>query len=156
MACRPSLKILKTLKTPEGDRGGSGFEDIEDIEEASEERVFVRPSVPKVSGSPADWLARMEGTAIPAAITADRWQRAIDAMRELVTSGAAAECLALGWHPLELVGANRRQPHDAPHVAGLIFSWWPGDLVRSVRPTGCIIAYGNVRHIWRRVPLAAE
>jgi len=58
--------------------------------------------------------------------------------------------------PLEIIGAARHQPHDAPHDAGLAFSMWPGDTVKAVTPAGCIIAYGNVRHIWRRLSLTAE
>jgi hypothetical protein len=32
----------------------------------------------------------------------------------------------------------------------------PGDTVTDVRRAGCIIAYGTVRHIWKRVPLPAN
>jgi hypothetical protein len=29
-------------------------------------------------------------------------------------------------------------------------------MIHDVRRSGCIVAYGRVRHIWRRAPLAAE
>jgi hypothetical protein len=61
------------------------------------------------------------------------------------------KALALGWEPVELVGVQRATPHDHPSLAGLIFSMRPGDTVPDVRRSGCIIVYGNVRHIWRIV-----
>src|SRR5215831_3285459 len=50
----------------------------------------------------------------------------------------------------ELVGLQRFRPYDHPLHAGLIFSLRPDDIVQDVSRAGCIIAYGNVRHIWRR------
>ena len=51
-----------------------------------------------------------------------------------------------------MVGLWRFAPHTLPSRAGLIFSLYPGDTVRSIRPTGCVIAIagGNLRHIWLR------
>ena len=74
----------------------------------------------------------------------------------LVATGAASEALAAGWTPQELCGVSSRRPHDHPDRAGLIFSMRPGDTVTDVRRAGCIIAYGTVRHIWKRVPLPAD
>lgn len=33
---------------------------------------------------------------------------------------------------------------------------WPGDSVTDVRRDGAIIAYGNVRHIWKRIPTPSD
>jgi hypothetical protein len=114
-------------------------------------------TVATVAGSPADWLDAM-AQARPASIPALRWECAVDAMRELVASGAVADALLKGWHPLELVGACRHLPHDAPHLAGLVFSMHRGDQVKRVTETACILDLAPVAganrasHIWRRVP----
>jgi len=70
-------------------------------------------------------------------------------------SDVIERALILGWHPLELIGVSRPEPHDHPARAGLIFSLRPGDTVPSLHDEGCAIAVGgsNVRHIWRRSPL---
>lgn len=77
---------------------------------------------------------------------------AADHLARLVEIGAVAEALALGWDARDLVGLWRFPPHALPSRAGLVFSLHPGDSVRSIRPTGCVIgiAGGNVRHIWLR------
>jgi len=77
---------------------------------------------------------------------------AADALGQLVEVGVVAEALALGWDARDLVGLWRFPPHTLPSRAGLIFSLYPGDMVRSLRATGCVIAIGggNLRHIWRR------
>ena len=75
---------------------------------------------------------------------------AADALESLTDSGAVERALILGWDARELIGVQRAHPHDHPSRAGLIFSMRPGDTVRDVRTSGCIIAYGNVRHIWKR------
>jgi hypothetical protein len=80
-----------------------------------------------------------------AAIEAIRWDLAADALDMLLRAGVVEKALALGWDAREL----RRMP-TPPHDhrrAGLIFSMRPGDTVPDVRRAGCIIAYGNVRHI---------
>jgi hypothetical protein len=74
----------------------------------------------------------------------------------LVATGAAWEALVAGWTPQELCGVSRRPPHEGPNCAGLIFSVRPGDTVTDVRRAGCIIAYGTVRHIWKRAPLPLD
>ena len=84
------------------------------------------------------------------AVTRVRWDLAADALESLMGSGAVERALILGWHPLELIGVHRTRPHDHPSRAGLIFSMRSGDTVADVRDSGCIIAYGNVRHIWKR------
>jgi len=75
-----------------------------------------------------------------------------DALGRLVEAGIVAEALALGWDARDLVGLWRFPPYTLPSRAGLIFSLYPGDMVRSLRATGCVIAIGggNLRHIWRR------
>lgn len=77
---------------------------------------------------------------------------AADHLARLVGAGAITEALALGWDARELVGLWRFPPHDQPSRAGLIYSLHPGDTVRGIRPTGCVIrnAGSNLRHIWRR------
>jgi hypothetical protein len=104
---------------------------------------------------PESWLTWLRSGGLPL-LSAARWARAADALESLMQSGAIDKALALGWDVRELVGVQRHAPHDAPSRAGLVFSMWPGDSVPDVRRTGAIIAYGNVRHIWRRVPLPAD
>lgn len=83
------------------------------------------------------------------------WDLAAAALDSLMASGVVEKALGLGWDAVELVGVQRCQPHGAPHCAGLIFSIRAGDTVGDVRRSGCIIACGNVRHIWKRAPIAA-
>jgi hypothetical protein len=83
------------------------------------------------------------------------WDVAAAILDSLMHAGAIDKALGLGWDARELVGVQRHQPHGAPHCAGLIFSMRAGDTVPDVRRSGCIIAYGNVRHIWKRAPIAA-
>jgi hypothetical protein len=85
-----------------------------------------------------------------------RWDLAADALEVLLRAGAVEKALGLGWDARELIGVCRTAPHDSPSRAGLIFSMRPGDTVTDVRRAGCIIAYATVRHIWKRVPLAAD
>lgn len=77
---------------------------------------------------------------------------AADALERLAEAGTVAEALALGWDARDLVGLWRFPPHALPSRAGLIYSLYPGDTVRSVRSTGCVIVIGgaNLRHIWLR------
>jgi hypothetical protein len=104
---------------------------------------------------PETWLAMLRRDGLPL-LPAPRWAVAVDALESLMRSGAVAKALELGWDARELIGVQRRQPHDAPHCAGLIFSMRAGDTVTDVRRSGCLISYSNVRHIWKRVPLPAD
>ena len=83
------------------------------------------------------------------------WDLAADALESLMRAGVIDKALGLGWDVRELTGVCRSRPHDSPSLAGLIWSVRLGDSVPDVRRSGCIIAYGNVRHIWKRVPIAA-
>ena len=85
-----------------------------------------------------------------------RWELAADALAILMRAGVVEKALGLSWDPRELMGLCRAQPHDSPSRAGLIFSMRPGDTVTDVRRSGCIIAYGTVRHIWKRVPMPVD
>ena len=89
-------------------------------------------------------------------LSQDAKHGAQEAFAGLLASGVASKALELGWEARELVGVQRHQPHDHPSLAGLIFSMRPGDTVPDVRRAGCIIAYGTVRHIWRRTWLPAD
>lgn len=116
-------------------------------------------ALPAVSATPlraemdlARWLERLRAGDLPG-LPAERWERAADAFAMLLESGTAAKALGFGWDVRELVGVQRGAPHDAPHVAGLIFSLWPGDTVTDVRRAGCAIVYSGGRHIWLRRPL---
>src|SRR5882757_4037599 len=84
-----------------------------------------------------------------------RWDLAAAVLDSLMLDGAVDKALGMGWEACELIGVCRSRPHDSPSLAGLIWSVRPGDTIPDVRRSGCIIAYGNVRHIWKRVPIAA-
>jgi hypothetical protein len=93
------------------------------------------------------------------AVTVDRWTVAVDALESLMAAGIVAEALAIGWDARELVGVNRRPPHDAPGSAGLIFSMRRGDGVQGPNPSP-VPDRGRVRpphlapdgHCWLCVP----
>jgi hypothetical protein len=104
----------------------------------------------------AEAVARMEVCPPPPGTPPRRWQEAQDSFAMLVAAGAASEALVAGWTPQELCGVSRHPPHDRPDRAGLILSVRPGDTVTDIRRAGCIITYGTVRHIWKRVPLPAD
>jgi hypothetical protein len=104
-------------------------------------------------GPPEGWPDRLRS--LPPA-DGVRWDLAADALDSLMRAGVVAKALGLGWEARELVGVQRHRPHDHPLHAGLVFSLRPGDAVPDVRRAGCIIAYGNVRHIWKRIPLPAD
>jgi hypothetical protein len=108
-----------------------------------------------VADGPKRWLDHLRSGELPF-LPVERWARAADALDAIIRSGAADKALGLGWDARELIGVCRAPPHDSPSRAGLIFSMKPGDTVTDVRRAGCIIAYGTVRHIWKRVPLAAD
>lgn len=110
-----------------------------------------------VAETPERWLERLRAGDLPG-LSAERWERAADALARLMESDTIAKALGLGWDARELVGVQRVPPHDAPHVAGLIFSLWPGDTVTDVRRAGCAIVYSAGRHIWLRrpFPLSAD
>jgi hypothetical protein len=73
-----------------------------------------------------------------------------------MVAGVIDKALELGWDAREIIGVCRSLPHDSPSRAGLIWSVKPGDTVPDVRRSGCIIAYGKIRHVWRRTELGAE
>jgi hypothetical protein len=108
-----------------------------------------------VAESPKRWLEHLQSGELPF-LPAERWATAADALDAIIRSGAADKALGLGWDARELIGVCRAAPHDSPSRAGLIFSMRPGDNVTDVRRAGCIIAYGTVRHIWKRVPLPVD
>lgn len=107
-----------------------------------------------VAGGPEDWADCIRTGDLPG-LSLDRWALVSDALSHLIVTGAAAKALEQGWEAFDLLGVQRLPPHDAPHVAGLVFSMRPDDVVTDVRRAGCIIASGNVRHIWKRRPLLA-
>ncbi len=104
---------------------------------------------------PARWLEWFMSCDLPG-LSPERRDWAADALAGLMVSGGLDKALALGWEACELVGTARRPPHDAPHVAGLIWSLWPGDTVADVRRAGCAIVYPAGRHIWLRRSLAPD
>jgi hypothetical protein len=120
-----------------------------------------RPIAPTVAtvatvaapGPPESWPDRLRS--LPPA-DGVRWDLAADALDVLLRAGVVEKALGLGWEARELVGVQRHPPHDHPSRAGLVFSMRPGDTVPDVRRAGCIIAYGTVRHIWKRVLLPAD
>jgi hypothetical protein len=83
------------------------------------------------------------------------WDQAAAILDSLMPAGAVDKALGLGWDVREIIGVCRSLPHDSPSLAGLIWSVRLGDTVPDVRRSGCIIAYGDVRHIWKRAPIAA-
>jgi hypothetical protein len=114
-----------------------------------------RPTVATVSvaTAPEGWADRLR--ALPAA-PGIRWELAADALQSIMLAGVVTKALRLGWEAREIIGVCRSLPHDSPSRAGLIWSVRPGDTIPDVRRSGCIIAYGNVRHIWKRAPIGAD
>jgi hypothetical protein len=108
-----------------------------------------------VAERPERWLERIRAGDLPG-LSVERWNRAADALAVLMESGALAKAINLAWDARELVGVHRMPPHDAPHVAGLIWSMLPGDAVKDVRRSGCLIIYQSGRHIWLRRPLTLD
>jgi hypothetical protein len=102
---------------------------------------------------PETWSARLR-TLGP--VTGISWGLAADALDMLCRAGVVEKALVLGWDARELIGVCRAAPHDSPSRAGLIWSVKPGDTVPDVRRSGCILAHGNVRHIWKRAPIGAD
>jgi hypothetical protein len=123
---------------------------------AIEERAAIAEFDGGLSRPLAEALAWMEVCPPPPGTPPKRWQEAQDSFAMLVATGGASEALTTGWTPQDLCGVSRRPPHDSPSRAGLIFSMRPGDTVTGVRRAGCTIAYGTVRHVWKRVPLPAD
>jgi hypothetical protein len=84
----------------------------------------------------------------------DRWPIPRRVLESLLAAGVISEALALGWDARELVGVSRSAPHDAPNLAGLIYSIREGETVCGLTNRHCVIASANVRHLWQRAPLA--
>ena len=101
---------------------------------------------------PDTWPSLMRG----ATVDGVQLDTAASLLESLVAAGAIDAALRLGWDVRELIGLQRFRPYDHPLRAGLSFSLRPDDVVQDVSRAGCIIAYGNVRHIWRRRPLDAS
>jgi hypothetical protein len=108
-----------------------------------------------VAEGPKRWLEHLRSGELQC-LSAERWARAADALDAIIQAGVVDRALGFGWDARELIGVCRAPPDDSPSRAGLIFSMRPGDTVTDVRRTGCIIAYGTVRHIWKRVPLPVD
>ncbi len=89
-------------------------------------------------------------------LTLERWAAVSDALAHLIVTGAAAKALERGWEAFDLIGVQRRPPHDASHVAGLVFGMRPGDVVTDMRRSGCLITYQGGRHVWLRRPLTLD
>lgn len=115
--------------------------------------VSATPQRPELT--PAQWLERLRAGDLPG-LSIERWNRAADALAVLMESGAVAKAINLAWDSRELVGVHPMPPHDAPHVAGLIWSMLQGDAVTDVRRSGCLITYSGGRHIWLRRPLTLD
>jgi hypothetical protein len=92
----------------------------------------------------------------PAGIALLRWAVSLSVLSDLIESGTVVDALALGWSPLEIIGLRRSPPHDAPHVAGLVYSVRVGERVRLLTDRGCTIETGTGPHRWIRVPLSSE
>jgi hypothetical protein len=105
--------------------------------------------------APEDWYTRMSGHR-PPDIAPDCWSVALTVLSDLIEGGTVADALALGWSPLEVIGLQRRLPHDAPHVAGLVYSVRLGERVRLLTDKGCTIVTETGPHRWLRVPLSSE
>jgi hypothetical protein len=103
----------------------------------------VAVAAPQYVGTPEEWPA----------LVGDRWPVPRRILEGLLAAGVISEALALGWDARELVGVSRSPPHEAPNVAGLIFSMREGETVRGLTTRHCVIAAANVRHIWQRTPL---
>jgi hypothetical protein len=123
---------------------------------AIEERAAIAEFDGGLSRPLAEALAWMEVCPPPPRTPPGRWQEVQYSFAMLLATGAASKALAARWTPQELCGVSSRRPHDHPDQAGLIWSMRPGDTITDVRRAGCIIAYGTVRHLWKRVPLPAE
>src|SRR5262249_37100032 len=80
-------------------------------------------------------------------------ETAASVLESLMAAGAIDVALRLGWDARELIGLSRFLPHDHLARAGLIYSVRPGEAVQDVSRAGCVIAYANVRHLWRRCPI---
>jgi hypothetical protein len=104
-------------------------------------------------GEPESWPDRLRSLAPVEGVRLDVAALILDS---LMRAGTIEKALGLGWDAREIIGVCRSRPHDSPSLAGLIWSVRSGDTVLDVRRSGCIIAYGNVRHIWKRVPLPPD
>lgn len=131
------------------------FATLATVGPATSPRSVAKVATVAVAETPERWIERLCAGDLPG-LPAGRWDRAADALSDLMESGAAAKALELGWDALELVGVQRTPPHDATCRAGLIWSLWPGDTVTDVRRSGCAIVYPAGRHIWLRRPSFSE
>jgi hypothetical protein len=153
-AITPLTELTKGASVSSVSPQGRAFPEI-DVAEWQERAALVEYD----GGIPrrlAEVFAQLEICPPPPGIEPRRWHGAQEAFAGLLASGVAAKALGLGWDVRELIGVQRARPHDTPNRAGLIFSMKPGDTVPDVRRSGCIIAYGNVRHIWKRTPLPSD
>jgi hypothetical protein len=144
---RPPAETAGTAETPAISCRGSRLE----VCAVSDTRL---PLAEAPSGDPAHWLAGMESFR-PAGLPSDRWSGALAVLSDLVDAGVVADALALGWNPLEIIGVQRRPPHDASNVAGLIYSIRPGERVRLLTDRGCTIDTPTGPHRWVRTSLSA-
>lgn len=145
---RPTPATVATLATVGGRSGGL-------LQSEPAATAAIGSSVATVAALPEPecWADTMRGLTVDGV----RLDVAAAVLDSLMDAGTIERALILGWDVRELIGLQRAQPHDHPSRAGLVYSMRPGDTVPSIHDAGCSIATAgtNVRHIWRRAPLAA-
>jgi hypothetical protein len=96
----------------------------------------------------AETLARCEGC-----LPTDR----LEVLARLIDGGHAAAALALGWSLLDLLAVCRQPPHDAPHIAGMLFSLDPGDRIAAIAADCArIVTPNGTPYTWRRAEIDPE
>jgi len=107
-------------------------------------------------GVPRPWaeaLAGLDPNKPPGDIPQRRWQRFIDDAGGFVDGGWADRASALGWGPLDLVGADRERPFARIEHQGLLWLVNGGRIVELLRDKAIIETERGARQCYRRRPV---
>jgi hypothetical protein len=107
-------------------------------------------------GAPRPWaeaLARLDPNKPPGDVPQRRWHRFIDDAARFVDGGWADRADALGWGPLDLVGADRERPFARIENQGLLWLLSGGKIVELHRDKAVIETERGCRQCYRRRPV---
>jgi hypothetical protein len=103
----------------------------------------------------ADRIDAMLGRHRRGDFTIRRWRQVRLDARRFVSSGSAHRCLELGWHPLELLGADRQAPWLGTDRRGLMLCLDGGRIVDLNDRSATIETPDGARFVRGRRPLAS-
>src|SRR5271155_3871030 len=117
--------------------------------DAQEERAAIIEYDGGASRPWAEALARLDPARPPGDVPPKRWLRFIDDCGLFLDGGWADRADALGWGPLDLVGADRERPFARIEHQGLLWLLNGGRIVELLRDKAIIETERGARQCYR-------